>query len=144
MQIQRIQTIYIFLSLVAMVIFMIVPYGQVVAVGPETVTAEMLETMTEWGLIIPVAAIIILLLVDIFFYRNLRLQRQVLVVSLMLTLAVVATVCFALFKQGEAEGIDAHFTWWDLLLAASVIFEILGVKGINNDIKLLNSYNRLR
>lgn len=67
-----------------------------------------------------------------------------LVISLMLTLAVIATVCFTLFKEARAEGIDAHFTVWDILLPIVALLEILGVKGINNDIKLLNSYNRLR
>ena len=144
MQIQRIQTVYIFLALVAMAIFMIVPYGEVVAINQTPVAAEPLNVMSEWGILIPVAAIIILLLVDIFFYRNLPLQRSVLIIALMLTLAVIATVCFALFKQGGAENIDAHFSVWDILLPVAAFFEILGVKGINHDIKLLNSYNRLR
>lgn len=144
MQIQRIQTVYIFLALVAMAIFMIVPYGVVVAVGDTTVEYQRLLVMGEWGVMIPVSAIIILLLADIFFYRNLPLQRMVLTISLMLTLAVIGTVCFALYKQGSAEGIDAHFSVWDILLPIAVLFEILGVNGINHDIKLLNSYNRLR
>lgn len=144
MQIQRIQTVYIFLSIVVMAIFMAVPYGEVVAISETPVVSQPLYVMAEYGVLIPVAAIIILLLVDIFFYRNLQLQRTVLTISLMLTLAVIATICFALYKEGNAEGIDAHFSVWDILLPIAVVLEILGVKGINHDIKLLNSYNRLR
>lgn len=144
MQIQRIQTVYIFLALVAMVIFIFVPYGQVVAIDGETVTGETLLVLKEWGILIPVAAAAILLLVDIFLYRDLKLQRKTLVISLMLTLAVTATVCFALYKQGGSENIDAHFSAWDIMLPFAVLMEIMGVKGINSDIKLLNSYNRLR
>lgn len=144
MQIQRIQTVYIFLSIVAMAIFMIVPYGEVMAVDTVPVQATPLYVMAEYGILIPVCAIIILLLADIFLYRNIQLQRTVLVISLMLTLAVIATVCFALFKEGNAEGIDAHFSVWDIVLPLAAFFEILGVKGVNHDIKLLNSYNRLR
>ena len=123
---------------------MVVPYGIVESIGDTTVEYQRLLVMGEWGVMIPVAAIIVLLLVDIFFYRNLPLQRMVLTISLMLTLAVIGTVCFALYKQGAAEEINAHFSVWDILLPVAVFFEIMGVKGINHDIKLLNSYNRLR
>ena len=143
MQIQRIQTVYTFLSIIAMAVFMFVPYGEIVSVMQQA-DAMSLYTMTEYGILVPVCAIIILLLIDLFLYRNLPLQRTVLVISLMLTLAVIATVCFTLFKEARAEGIDAHFTVWDILLPIVALLEILGVKGINNDIKLLNSYNRLR
>lgn len=143
MQIQRIQAVYIFLSIIAMAVFMFVPYGEIVSVMQQA-DAMSLYTMTEYGILVPVCAIIILLLIDLFLYRNLPLQRTVLVISLMLTLAVIATVCFTLFKEARAEGIDAHFTVWDILLPIVALLEILGVKGINNDIKLLNSYNRLR
>lgn len=143
MQIQRIQTVYIFLSIIAMAVFMFVPYGEIVSIMQQT-DAMSLYTMTEYGILVPVCAIIILLLIDLFLYRNLPLQRTVLVISLMLTLAVIATVCFTLFKEARTEGIDAHFTVWDILLPIVALLEILGVKGINNDIKLLNSYNRLR
>ena len=37
-----------------------------------------------------------------------------------------------------------HFSVWDILLPVAVIFEILGLGGISKDVKLLNSYNRLR
>ncbi len=145
MQIQRIQSVYIFLAIVAMAIFIIVPYGEVIYQTPySAVVTEPLYTMAEYGVLIPAAAIVILLLIDLFLYRNIQLQRTVLVVSLMLTLATIAVVCFALFKMGKAEGLDAHFSVWDILLPVAALFEILGVSGINRDIKLLNSYNRLR
>ncbi|WP_304963370.1 DUF4293 family protein [uncultured Duncaniella sp.] len=144
MQIQRIQTVYIFLSIIAMAVFLIVPYGEIEILSQSPVVTEPLYTMAEYGIFIPVCAIIILLLIDMFLYRNLPLQRTVLVVSLMLTLAVIATVCFALFKEARAEGIEANFSVWDILLPIAALLEILGVKGINHDIKLLNSYNRLR
>ena len=104
MQIQRIQTVYIFLAIVAMAIFMVVPYGEVVALGQTPVAAEQLYTMAEYGILIPVATVIILLLVDMFLFRNMPLQRTVLVISFMITLAVIATVCFTLFKEARAEG----------------------------------------
>lgn len=144
MQIQRIQTVYIFLSIVAMAIFMVMPYGEVVALNQTPVVSEPLYTIAEYGILIPVAAVIILLLIDMFLYHNPALQRTVLIISLMITLAVIATVCFGLFKEARAEGMDAHFSVWDILLPVAALFEILGIKGIMKDINTLKSYDRLR
>jgi len=144
MQIQRIQTVYIFLSIVAMAIFMVMPYGEIVALNQTPVVSEPLYTIAEYGILIPVAAVIILLLIDMFLYHNPALQRTVLIISLMITLAVMATVCFGLFKEARAEGMDAHFSVWDILLPVAALFEILGIKGIMKDINTLKSYDRLR
>ena len=144
MQIQRIQTVYIFLSIVAMAIFMVMPYGEIVALNQTPVVSEPLYTFAEYGILIPVAAVIILLLIDMFLYLNPALQRTVLMISLMITLAVIATVCFGLFKEARAEGMDAHFSLWDILLPVAALFEILGIKGIMKDINTLKSYDRLR
>lgn len=144
MQIQRIQTVYIFLAVVAMMIFVIVPYGEVEYLASQPAVSEKLYTMYEYGLLIPAVATVILLIVDIFLFRNLPLQRTVLTISLLLTLCCIAVVCFTLFKQAGAEGLDAHFSVWDILLPLAVIFEIMALGGIAKDIRLLNSYNRLR
>lgn len=144
MQIQRIQTVYIFLAIVAMAIFLIVPYGEVHLIDDDVAMSEKLYTMSEYGILIPAAATVILLIVDIFFYRNLAAQRSVLTISLLLTLCCIAVVCFILFKQASAEGMSAEFSVWDILLPLAVIFEILALGGIKRDMKLLNSYNRLR
>lgn len=142
MQIQRIQSVYIFLAIIAMAIFLIVPYGEVVDLTEGSSAA--LYTMNEYGVLIPAGAIVILLLAGLFMYRNLSMQRTVMLICLMLTLAVSLVVCFALYKQAEAETLDAHFSVWDILLPISVLLEILAVSGINKDIKLLRSYDRLR
>lgn len=144
MQIQRIQTVYIFLAMVAMAVFLVVPYGEVHDIAAQPVLSEKLYTMTEYGLMIPVAVTVLLLICDIFFYRNMPLQRSVLTISLLLTLCSIAVVCFILFKQAGAENLEAQFSVWDILLPIAVILEILALGAIKHDIKLLNSYNRLR
>ncbi|MCM1164115.1 MAG: DUF4293 domain-containing protein [Muribaculaceae bacterium] len=125
-----------------MAIFLIVPYGEVVHL--EEGTSVALYTMSEYGVLIPTGAIVILLLTDLFLYRNLPLQRTVLIICLMLTLATAAVVCFALYKQAEAESLDAHFSVWDILLPLTIVLELLAISGINKDMKLLRSYDRLR
>lgn len=144
MQIQRIQSLYIFLAIVAMAIFIIVPYGKAIDMTSGAPVEEMLYTMTKWGVLIPSGAVVILLLAGLFLFRNLSLQRTVVMITLMLTLSTIAVVCFALFKMADAEGLDASFTFWDILLPVTALLEILAISGINHDIKLLKSYDRLR
>ena len=135
MQIQRIQTLYIFLAVVAMAIFIIVPYGEVDFISNQPVVTEKLYTMTEYGILTPAAAALLLMIVDIFMYSNIGLQKTVLTIAMLLTLCCIAVVCFTLFKQAEAEGMEARFTVWDILMAISAI---------NKDIKRLKSYDRIR
>ena len=62
MQIQRIQTLYIFLSIIAMAIFVVVPYGEVIDLTADPQVSTSLYTMSEYGILIPAGAVIILLL----------------------------------------------------------------------------------
>lgn len=145
MQIQRIQTVYIFLALVAMLIFLNVPYGEVRYIADAgQVTSGKLYVINEYGIMIPAALTSILLLIDIFLYRNMRFQRKVLSLCLLLTLCCAAVVCFSLFRQAGAEGMKAVLSVWDILLPIAVVLELSGLAGIARDIRLLNSYNRLR
>ena len=61
MQIQRIQTLYILLAIITMVVFLFVPYGTVVSVADQSVTPISLSDWTEWGILLPVLATIVAL-----------------------------------------------------------------------------------
>lgn len=144
MQIQRIQTVYIFLAVVAMAIFIIMPYGEVDFLDNQLTITQELYTISEYGILIPAAAATILLLVDIFMYNNIGLQRTVLIIGFLLTLCCIAVVCFTLFNQSESEGMKANFAVWDILLPIAAVLELFAVSAINKDIKRLKSYDRIR
>ncbi len=144
MQIQRIQTVYIFLAVVAMAIFIFMPYGEVDSNDNQLAVTQELYTISEYGILIPAAAAAILLLVDIFMYNNIGLQRTVLIIGLLLTLCCIAVVCFTLFNQAKSEGLAANFAVWDILLPLAALLELMAVSAINKDIKRLKSYDRIR
>lgn len=146
MQIQRLQSLYIFLAFVALAIFMIVPFGEVVRLAddPTLSVHDILYTIENPGIYVPVGAILLLLMVAIFFYRNLKAQCNMVVFTLVLTIALIAVICWALYKEAGAEGVDAHFSVWDILPVIAMILEIMAIGAIKHDIRLLNSYNRLR
>ncbi len=144
MQIQRIQTVYLLIATVLMAVFVFVPFGAFHFTSEQAEEFAVIDMLTykEFGVLVPSALSAILLLIDIFMYRNLPRQRTVLLVSVLLTLCTALVVCFTLFKG--LEGYEPSFSWWDLLVVVAFIFEILAMKGINHDQKLLASYNRIR
>lgn len=144
MQIQRIQNLCLFLAMIAMVVFLFVPYGEVVSVADRSIEPVSLSVFSEWGLLLPVGATIVALISALCFFNRLPGQRQMTVTALILTLATIGVVCFTLFKEASAEGMTAHFSVWDILLPITAVLEILAVRGINKDREALASANRLR
>ncbi|MDE6556108.1 MAG: DUF4293 family protein [Duncaniella sp.] len=144
MQIQRLQNLYILLAIIVMVVFLFVPYGEVVSVADQSVAPVSLSVLTEWGLLLPVGATIVALISALFYYKRLPGQRQMVTTALILTFATIGVVCFTLFKEAGAEELKAQFSVWDIILPIAVVFELLAVKYINRDRELLASANRLR
>lgn len=146
MQIQRIQSLYIVLSILVMAIFIFTPYGTVTSIDGAGTPAESfaLCTLTEWGLCIPSALTVIILVIGLFTYRQPKQQRGIVRLGLILTLCCIGVACFALFKEPEAENLTVSPTVWCLAPVVALIFEALAIKGITHDIRLLASADRLR
>lgn len=141
MQIQRIQTVYIFIATVLMAIFPFVPIGEIAGMADsDAVANERLYIMNEYVLLIPVVVTSLLLLIDIFLYKNLKLQLTSLRISILLTACCIVLVGIIALNRPE----PAELSVWNILPIIAGICEILGLRGIKHDIKLLNSYNRLR
>lgn len=138
MQIQRVQTLWLLLAFIAMALFCFMPFGSFMADG------EMfsLRPIDEYGVLIPGAATAVLLLADVFMYKDLRSQRTVALVSALLTVCSAAVVCFLIFN-GLA-GYSPRFSVWGLTLPVSFVAELLAMRGMAKDKALLDSYNRLR
>lgn len=134
MQIQRIQTVYIFLAFLMMAVYLFVPFGTVA----EADSVVGLCPTGEYSLLIPVALTALLLVVDIFLYKNPSSQLRVLSISTIITVCSLVVAGCVIYKSA------ADFTAWNVLPLVAFILEIRAVAAIKHDIKLLNSYNRLR
>lgn len=146
MQIQRIQTVYILLAVIAMVVYIFVPYASagIIAESGEQVELS-LKPAGDYGVLILTVATAVLLLADIFLYNSLALQRRVLKISVLLTVAVAAAVGVSVSMWSAETGvINVGIGAWNILLPVAILLEALAIRGIRHDIKLLNSYNRLR
>ena len=85
----------------------------------------------------------VLLLIDIFSFRDTRRQKMLTIVGivLMVLLGVCATL---MVYSASAQGAEVEIAESCGLLLAAVIFAILAYRGIRKDEKLIKSVDRLR
>lgn len=83
----------------------------------------------------------VLLLISIFTFKNLKLQKKITVLSVML-LAVMA-VAGGFFLYNNAPTAKLEWLGGIVLLVLAAIFALLAWRGMNRDQKLLKSSDRL-
>lgn len=139
MQIQRIQTLWLILALGCMVAFIVLPFATLDI--PGTGMAEMYP-YTFYGLIIPAGLAALFMLLAVFGYKNLKAQRSEIVLALMMTLVAVGITAYLIFDRASVGVIE--WRWTVVFPVAALVFTILAIAGVNRDMKLLRSYDRLR
>lgn len=139
MQIQRIQTIWLILALASMVAFIVMPFGTLDVPG---VGVTALRPYDFTGLIIPAGLAALFMLLAIVGFRNLSTQRSETVLALMMTLVSVGITVYVLCDRATIGVIE--WGWPVVFLASALLFCVLAIIGINHDMKLLRSYDRLR
>lgn len=141
MQIQRIQSVYLFLAAVAMAVFAFLPAISFVNdAGAQSIGALTLCGTTH---VMPLllcldALIVVLLLITLFKYRNLSFQLKLCKVNLLLIFTLLATIGIMVYMQKGQLG-------WSLVLPfVAIVLVILAHKGIKHDKKLLSDSDRIR
>ncbi|MDE6582457.1 MAG: DUF4293 domain-containing protein [Duncaniella sp.] len=141
MQIQRIQTLYLLLAVVCVTVTFFMPVAYYVSLADPEVVAALLP-IGELALAIPMGLTALMLLIDIFLYNDLRLQRRVLNFSMLFTVLDAAIISYIVFSGPE--GYNTVIGWSSFLLLGALAFEIFAKRGIDHDRDLLESANRLR
>ncbi|MDE5785563.1 MAG: DUF4293 domain-containing protein [Duncaniella sp.] len=141
MQIQRIQTLYLLLAIVCVAVPFFMPVAYYIGLTDPTVIAPLKPT-GELALAIPMGLTALMLLIDIFLYNDLRLQRRVVNFSMLFTVLDAAIIAYIVITG--AENFSTIIGWSSFLLVAALAFEILAKRGIDHDRDLLESANRLR
>lgn len=145
MVIQRIQTLYLLLVAVLMGIFTFLPViginvdGNNLAIGAfETCCV----THPSWLLLTLDALIVVLSVIAIFKYKDLKGQLRL--VSIVVLMVVLLLVCITVLFIGQRSQCTAVFQWSIALPCAALVFAILARKGIKHDRKLLSDSERIR
>lgn len=137
--IQRIQSVYLFLAAVAMAVYAFFPAIGGCAGGTATACAAPCEaTGFFYTLYILLALTVILPLVAIFKYKNLRLQQRLCKISLLFVLTLLIVVGIAAYRAAACP------TWFNLLPVAAMVLLCLASRGVAHDRKLLSGSTRLR
>jgi hypothetical protein len=149
---QRIQSLYLFISLILLGIFILMPlfyvqsnidtytvYSYKIVPGQDTLNIN----------VIPISlmayTIGLVLLISIFLYKNRKLQKRLVQFNLVIVLIIVITIGTYLYRFSTVSS-DAHIR---LSLNISIPFivsvlQYMAIRGIRKDQALIDSLNRLR
>lgn len=153
--IQRIQTVFLFLAVIALALFYVFPYWQAVAQPGEEVvklfsyaliTGTTEQPVFEFGLYSVVGGLaalaIILLIVEIFSYKNRLTQMRIAIgISFLMSICLVLMTFLVVDLQKEYEG---TFGIGIFVFAIAMLLNILARRFIQKDEKLVRSVDRLR
>ena len=148
--IQRIQTVYLLIVAVLMVIAMSNPVGDFIApdlaltkfTNLALVTADGVSDYAPWALFAILLAVGILSMVTIFLFKKRMLQiRLTLFSSIILIGYYVVLVVFVLNLKGDSTFAPS----WSLCLPlVSIILNYLAIRGIGKDEMMVRAYNTIR
>lgn len=149
MVIQRIQTVYLLIAVILMVVFAFFP-ALTFELGDKTVLYGALESgragvMHINPLLLTLVILISLLaLIDVFLYKNLQRQMTVCFVDIIIGIAMLIAICIQAFYVGNRDGWIVSWQWYLLLPVLSIIFLMMAHKSMSRDKKKLLDADRLR
>ena len=149
MVIQRIQSLYLLIAVILMVVFAFFP-ALTFELADKTVLYGALETGRADNLHINpllftlIALISFLAIVDIFLYKNLQRQMTVCFVDIIIGLAMLIAIGVQAFVVGNREGWTVSWQLYVLLPVLSIIFLMMAHKAMSRDKKKLRDADRLR
>lgn len=157
MVIQRWQSVLLFIAAAVMACFTFIPFGVIstpdvtynltgLGFYPQGIPTDSdpPQVIHTWYLFMMCITTIVLLLVDIFLYKNLRLQQRVCMVSILFIVAVGCVGGLLGFWAFRPEGFEL---WWKttaLCPFIALFTAILAYYRMAQDYSLLKSADRLR
>ena len=147
---QRIQTVYLLIVAILMIVAMSLPVGNFIAADMSLteftnlalVSAEGVKDYTPWAMFAVLIITAIITLVTIFLYKKRMLQiRLTLFTSVMLIGYYVLLVLFIIKFKGEMSFAPS---WSICIPIVCIVFNYLAIRGIGKDEMLVRAYDRLR
>lgn len=151
--IQRIQTLYLLLSVALIVAAMCLPIGSFIA--PDGVTTHVLKPLgltladgtcqSTWGLWGILLLDTVVAACTIFLYKNRMLQVRTTVFNTLLMAGYyLACVAFVFMLKGDLEGVSFTPGWALCFPAIAIILHYLAFRGIMSDEVMVRAADRLR
>ena len=149
MVIQRIQSVYLLIAVILMIVFAFFPALTFELGGREFVygaleAGKVGVTHIDPLMLMLVVLISLLAFIDIFLYKNLQRQMTVCFVDIIIGLAMLVAICIQAFVVNGKEGVTLQLQWYLALHVLSIIFLMLAHKAMSRDKKMLRDADRLR
>lgn len=142
MVIQRWQSVLLLLAVVFMSMFCVTPYAILEVANGVT---SSFEPATSPVFLILNVAVAILLLIDIFLFKNLKLQMRIAKVNIILIVASIISLGVMCYTMVSSASFDTfEITYSVLYIVAALLCAIFALRFMRRDHKLLSSYDRLR
>ena len=151
--IQRIQSVYLLIVTVLLVVAMCTPVGQFIAADgvtaygftPLGVTLAPDASQSTWGLFCILLLSAIIAFATIFLFRNRMLQvRMTIFNSILLIGYYMAAVVFVFILKGKIEASVFRLGWALCLPAVCIVLNYLAFRAIYKDEVLVKAADRLR
>ncbi len=149
MVIQRIQSVYLLIAVILMVVFAFFPALTFELGGREFVygaleAGKVGATHIDPLMLMLIILISVLALIDIFLYKNLQRQMTVCFVDIIIGIAMLVAICVVAFVQSRRDGIVINAQWSLIFPLLSIIMLMMAHKAMSNDKKKLLDADRLR
>ena len=149
MVIQRIQSVYLLIAIILMVVFAFFPALTFELGGRQFVYGALEAGKVGVTHVDPLMLMLIILisliaLMDIFLYKNLQRQMTVCFVDILIGIAMIVAICIVAVLESRREGLVITPQWYLILPVLSIVFLMLAHKSMSNDKKKLRDADRLR
>ena len=147
--IQRIQTLYLLLVAFVMIAMLFFPLGYVSNEGGASSMLNVFglhgqDNSVAWFLFVLPVICTLLSVLTIFFYNRRKLQIKLGYITLFVFVLFYICGGFLLWNLKQQCNINISYTIVCIFPLIAFILEILAIKGIKKDDKLIRSLNRLR
>jgi len=140
--IQRIQSIYLLLAALCMLLMLAAPIETLLAVPTNLEVSGM---NLHWFILLFILLTAVILVLSIFQFKNRNLQKRLCFVAVIF---IGISFLFAFFGAAAnvttIKVIGVVYKWGLSLPLISIVFTFLALTGINKDEKLIRSADRLR
>lgn len=150
MVIQRIQSLLLLLAVIAVAMFIFMPYGYWDASVKDVAVNQIgeLAAKSQPSLLVPAIISAVLSFVAIFCFKKFALQKSLVVISALVNVALLLVVIYMMTRNyvdlNPAISIKPEWGFSWVLIVAAFIAQVSAYRSIASDQRLLRSYDRLR
>lgn len=152
--IQRVQSLFILLTLILTIVALFIPFAVIAADGTEILTVKATGLYQQmqgnevllsniYPILLLISAAILLQIVTLFLFRKRKLQIRFCTFGSVLQAGIILLALFYIY-QLKGDNNTIHFGFALILPLISIVSNILAGRYINKDEKLIKSLDRLR